>query len=70
MFMCRSHWFSLPAQLRKAIYRAYRHGQCDDLNPSKEYCETAQACILYIAKKEGIEVTGKEPELLLYEAFK
>lgn len=27
MFACRSHWFSLPAPMRSAIWRAYDHGE-------------------------------------------
>jgi hypothetical protein len=64
MFMCRKHWSSLPKSLRAKIWRHYREGQCDDWNPSKEYCETAKECLVFLANKEGIQVDTK-----LYDAF-
>ena len=64
MFMCRRHWFMLPKHLRDSIWRTYREGQCDDMNPSKVYCETAKLCLTYIANKEGIE-----PDVQLYDFF-
>lgn len=64
MFMCRKHWFSLSKDLRDKIWRHYREGQCDDWNPSKEYCLAEIECLKYLAKKEGIE-----PEIKLYELF-
>lgn len=64
MFMCRKHWFSLPIYLRNKIWRTYRDGQCDDMNPSKNYCLVAKECLEFIAKKEGIE-----PDTKLYDFF-
>lgn len=64
MFMCRKHWFSLSGRLRNLIWRTYREGQCDDMNPSKAYCEVAKECVEFIAKKEG-----KEPDTKLYDFF-
>lgn len=69
MFMCKMHWFKLPPDMRRAIWREYRPGQCDDMNPAKSYCEVAKACVFYIAHKEQRTVTGKEPELRLYDYF-
>ena len=66
MFMCRSHWYSLPTQLRNRIWATYRVGQCDDKRPSKAYCDTAIECLIYVAEKEGRVITGDEPEVLLY----
>lgn len=62
MFMCRSHWFSLPKSMRNRIWMTYRVGQCDDMNPSKEYCQIAKECVTYIANREG-----KIPDTLLYD---
>lgn len=64
MFMCRKHWFSLPKELRNKIWKTYREGQCDDWNPSKEYCLAAKECLEFIAKKEGIQADTK-----LYDVF-
>lgn len=62
MFMCRSHWFSLPKILRDKVWDTYRPGQCDDMSPSLAYIEVAKDCITYIAKLEG-----KVPDIKLYE---
>jgi hypothetical protein len=62
MFMCRRHWFSLPKSMRDAVWRAYRHGQCDDWEISAAYCDAAKAAVTFIAEKEG-----KTPDLRVYE---
>lgn len=64
MFMCKRHWFSLPKVLRNKIWATYREGQCDDWNPSVEYCLAAIECVKFIASKEKIE-----PDIVLYETF-
>lgn len=64
MFTCRPHWFTLPKALRDAIWRAYRRGQCDDMSPSREYCEAAKAAVVYLAEHEGLT-----PETRLYDLF-
>jgi len=69
MFMCLSHWRKVPKELQRAIWRYYRPGQCDDWNPSKEYCETAKAALRAVAGKEGLKITGEEEELKLYDFF-
>ena len=64
MFMCRKHWYMIPPKMRKQIWTTYRPGQCDDMNPSAEYCLIAKRCVQYIAKIEGIE-----PDTTLYDMF-
>lgn len=64
MFMCKRHWFMLPKAMRNEIWRTYRKGQCDDKNPSDEYCEIAKKCVTYIAEREGIP-----PDVKLYDFF-
>lgn len=64
MFMCRTHWFRLPKDLRDRIWATYRVGQCDDMNPSKEYLLVAIDAVRYLAEQEGIE-----PDVRLYERF-
>lgn len=64
MFTCRTHWYSLPKSLRDKIWRHYREGQCDDMNPSRAYCEAAKECVIFLANKEGIESDTK-----LYDIF-
>ena len=62
MFMCRRHWFSLPSGLRRAIWRTYRPGQCDDWNISTAYSEAAKAAVRYVAQREG-----RAPDVRVYE---
>jgi len=64
MFACRRHWFMVPKPLRDAIWRTYRDGQCDTLDPSSEYCQAARAAVIAVAKREGIE-----PDTSLYDVF-
>lgn len=64
LFMCKKHWFSLPKYLRNKIWSTYRKGQCDDMNPSREYCLAAKECLEFVAQKEGIQADTK-----LYDIF-
>lgn len=45
---CREHWYALPVQLRRAIWRAYRPGQEKDLRPSEIYLAVARAVQAWI----------------------
>jgi hypothetical protein len=65
MFMCRTHWYSLPKRLRDQIWVTYRAGQEDDKEPSAAYCDAAIACVTFIAQREG-----KVPDVRLYEIFR
>lgn len=53
MFMCRSHWFKVSPATRKAIWRHYRAGQCDDKRPSIEWLEAARQAMVEVCEKEG-----------------
>lgn len=64
MFTCRRHWFALPLRLRNRIWAAYRVGQCDDLNPSRTYCEAAKAAVIYLAERDLLT-----PDTKLYDIF-
>jgi len=64
MFMCRLHWYKVPAPLRERVWRAYRVGQCDDMNPNLAYCEAAKAAVTAVARKEG-----RLPDTRLYDLF-
>lgn len=65
MFMCKRHWFSLLPIMRKKIWRTYRVGQCDDWQPSREYCDVAIECVSFIAKLEGVK-----PDIRLYKLLR
>lgn len=64
MWGCKKHWFMVPKALRDAIWRTYRVGQCDDLNPSREYLTVARAAVVSVAKSEGIRA-----DTTLYDHF-
>lgn len=50
--------------MRQRIWNAYRVGQCDDWNPSQEYCEAAKAAVIAVAVKENLT-----PNTQLYDFF-
>lgn len=39
---CKPHWYKLPQDLRRRIWRAYRVGQEKTKTPSREYVEVAR----------------------------
>lgn len=49
MLMCKHHWFRVPARIQRAVWAAYRVGQCDDKRPSERWHEAADAAIGYVA---------------------
>ena len=69
MLMCRRHWFMVPKTLRDRVWSTYRQGQCDDWNPSAEYCQAAKSAVIAVAKAEGREINDKTPEIALYDMF-
>lgn len=64
MFMCRLHWYKVPYHQRQMIWKTYREGQCDDMNPSRAYCLVAKEAVITVARKES-----KTPDVRLYELF-
>lgn len=64
MWGCKKHWFMVPREIRNRIWATYRIGQCDDLNPSMEYCQAAKDAVIAVAKVEG-----RQPDTRLYDAF-
>lgn len=49
---------------RDRVWATYRVGQCDDMNPSKAYCEAARVAVIEVARREGVE-----PDTKLYDFF-
>jgi hypothetical protein len=45
MLMCKAHWMRVPMPIRRAVWGAYRRGQCDDMRPSRAWFEAANAAI-------------------------
>lgn len=64
MWGCRKHWFMVPKLVRDRIWATYRRGQCDDMNPSKEYCLTACEAVIAVAQREGVV-----PDTAVYDFF-
>jgi hypothetical protein len=64
MFMCRRHWFSLPATMQSAIWATYRHGQENDKQPSAAYCRAAKAAVEWVAAREGVVA-----DVQMYDVF-
>lgn len=56
LLMCPSHWRLVPASIRRAVYAAYRRGQCDDKRPSAAWHEAASAAIGYVALQCGLGI--------------
>lgn len=50
--MCYTHWRSVSRDLQVKILKAYRVGQCDDKNPSKEWLLAAKEAIEMVSVKE------------------
>lgn len=62
MRMCRRHWRLVPRPLRDRVWATYRPGQCDDLHPSRAYCEAAKAAVEAVARWEK-----RTPDTQLYD---
>lgn len=59
LLMCLAHWLKMPINLRTAVLKHYRNGQCVDKDPSREWLAAAKAAIKFVAKLEGR--SGTEP---------
>jgi hypothetical protein len=64
MWGCRKHWYQVPHPIRIRIVRAYRAGQCEDWQPSREYLVAAREAVVAVAEREG-----KTPDTTLYDRF-
>jgi hypothetical protein len=51
--MCKRHWYMVPLRIRRAVWRYYRPGQCDDKRPSQAWHDAADAAIKAVAEKEA-----------------
>lgn len=60
--MCGQHWRMVPVMHQIAVLKTYRVGQCDDFNPTLEYCEAAKGAVVAVAEREG-----KTPDTRLYD---
>lgn len=60
--MCKRHWYMVSQIIRAAVWKHYREGQCDDMNPSAAYCRAAKVAVEEVARREG-----KVPDTRLYD---
>lgn len=52
MFACSYHWFMVPADIRREIWRHYRKGQENDKNPSERWMEAAKKAQAAVERRE------------------
>lgn len=64
LLMCFKHWRQVPKVIQQAVWKHYRPGQCDDKNPSKQWHQAADAAIVYVAWKNGRQLSIAEQQLL------
>ena len=70
MLMCRDHWFQVPVDLRRAVWRHYARGQED--NPSlvsAAYAQAARRAVVAVAQAEGRKNLVEAPEVRLYDQW-
>lgn len=53
MWGCKTHWFRLPAPLRRKIWSTYRPGQERDMRPSAAYLQAADEVQSWIRQLES-----------------
>lgn len=58
--MCPRHWRMVPPRLQRAVWRTYRDGQCDDMDPSPEWHVAADAAIGFVALLDGEGIRASE----------
>lgn len=73
MWGCAFHWYKLPIQIRRKIWRAYHEGQEIEKNPSKEYLDAVREAREFIMgsdkdliqqpQAEGEGMVTRDPEI-------
>lgn len=64
LLCCLKHWRMVPRPVQRAVWAAYRPGQCADKDVSKEWMLAADAAIGFVARTEGQPVRQVEAEAL------
>lgn len=62
LLMCLDHWKMVPRKIQRAVWAAYRPGQCDDKKPSGNWMRAADAAIGHVANAEGRPLRDVEVE--------
>jgi len=71
--MCAAHWRMVSRVNQRAVWAAYRPGQCDDKRPSGGWMSAADAAIAEVAVKEGKQAeldAWNAKQARIVEAFK
>ncbi len=66
LFMCRRHWYMVPAALRQAIWREYVPGQEMRKDPTRAYLAVALEAQLAVARREYGRDFRTVADVLLY----
>lgn len=53
LLMCGPHWRKVPRGLQARVWATYRDGQEREKNPSRAWCEAADAAVAAVAQIEG-----------------
>jgi hypothetical protein len=53
MFMCRTHWYMVPIDIRGRIWAHYVPGQEERKDPTDAYLDVAMEAIDIVARREG-----------------
>jgi hypothetical protein len=64
MLMCFAHWRRVPKKIQRAVWAAYRPGQCDDKDVSDKWTLAADAAIGFVAKVDRQPVRLVEEQAL------
>jgi hypothetical protein len=59
MWGCKRHWYTLPAELRRRIWRCYQPGQEVTKRPSAEYLAVAREAQAWIEAHEAAKPQGR-----------
>lgn len=63
MLMCLRHWRMVPKRVQERVWATYRAGQCDDMNPSRNWHIAADAAIHCVQTREKLGRTLKSEEV-------
>jgi hypothetical protein len=61
--MCRRHWYMVPAEIRRGVWRCYRPGQEIRKRISPAYLQSVRAAMRAVAEKERLAPPAAAAEL-------
>ena len=66
--MCPRHWATVSPATQRAVLTHYRHGQCTDMRPSKEWFDAANLAVAEVAEIFGMPMSRRHRQLLAEKA--